>query len=514
MPYPRFTKVIIHHFLSKNKSVSKRRALFMNSIKDDVVLGRLKFVSKRKDNQVYGMSIPDVMVNDDIKNSKAYKTYLAISTSIVVSKKARKGMKSTDAPKKKGSITAVDNIIPNPEEALKLGKSINRTKAEEKEEARRVHETHERLVTEKPTSDEASGESDDEQEGRLTGRIPTGVVIKDTLNVSMKKILDQSYKLKASRHAYRIQRKTRDSNERAGITPEIPDEPKGKSTGSNEGAGITPEVLDKPNGKSVAQDDDWGYDEEEVILSSDDERTESEKETVKSEKADEETTDEDEHDDADEEMNNAENADEVKKDQEMADAEKNEKTKLPPSTSSLSLSSDYNNQFLNLSSDVSLVNTVKETTDTEINSLLDTVRLEKKVEPLSKVDHFEAIKESVQANVINKVKNQLPKFLPKAVSNFVNPRIESTVREVLQTTPAFLDQSSSTPGQSSSSAVESLSEYELKKILFNKMDISRSYMTHDKHQELYDDLLNSMCLDDAIKSSQVNPDKVIQKRHR
>ncbi|GJR15568.1 hypothetical protein Tco_0798220 [Tanacetum coccineum] len=142
-----------------------------------------------------------------------------------------------------------------------------------------------------------------------------------------------------------------------------------------------------------------------------------------------------------------------------------------------------------------------------------TVRLEKKVEALSKVDHFEAIKESVQANVINKVKNQLPKLLPKVVSDFVNLRIESTIREVLQTTPVFLDQSSSTPGQSSSSVVESLSEYELKKILFDKMDISRSYMTH-KHQELYDDLLNSMCLDDAIASSQVNPDKVQQKRHR
>ncbi|GKB94547.1 hypothetical protein Tco_0980684 [Tanacetum coccineum] len=185
------------------------------------------------------MSIPDVMVNDDIKNSKAYKTYLAISTGIMVPKKARKGMKTTDAPKKKGSITAVDNIIPNLEEALKLGKSINRTKVEEQEEARRVHETHERLVTEKPTSDQSSDESDDEQE-------------------------------------------------------EVPNEPKGKSTGSNEGVGITPEVPDKPNGKFVAQDDDWGYDEEKVILFSDDERTESEKEMAESEKADEESVDEEE----------------------------------------------------------------------------------------------------------------------------------------------------------------------------------------------------------------------------
>ncbi|GJW85800.1 hypothetical protein Tco_0158945 [Tanacetum coccineum] len=139
--------------------------------------------------------------------------------------------------------------------------------------------------------------------------------------------------------------------------------------------------------------------------------------------------------------------------------------------------------------------------------------LEKKVEALSKIDHSEAIEESVQANVINKVKNQLPNFLPKAVFDFVNPRIESTVCEVLQKTPAFLAQSSSTPNQSSSKAAESLSEYELNKILFDKIDRSRSYMTHDKHQELYDALLNLMCLDDAIASGEVNPDKVLRKRH-
>ncbi|GJR96048.1 hypothetical protein Tco_0268222 [Tanacetum coccineum] len=41
------------------------------------VLGRLKFVSKNEDNQVYGMSIPDVMINKEIENYKAYQTYLA-----------------------------------------------------------------------------------------------------------------------------------------------------------------------------------------------------------------------------------------------------------------------------------------------------------------------------------------------------------------------------------------------------------------------------------------------------
>ncbi|GJR51336.1 hypothetical protein Tco_1401857 [Tanacetum coccineum] len=80
-----------------------------------------------------------------------------------------------------------------------------------------------------------------------------------------------------------------------------------------------------------------------------------------------------------------------------------EKPELLLSTSSHSLSSNYGNQFLNVSSDSSLVGIIKEPTNTEINSLLD-AQIQQ-----TKVDHSEAIEASVQANLINEVKNQLPK---------------------------------------------------------------------------------------------------------
>ncbi|GJU21826.1 retrovirus-related pol polyprotein from transposon TNT 1-94 [Tanacetum coccineum] len=444
------------------------------AFKDGVVLGRLKFVSKGEDNQVYGMSIPNVMVNDDIKNSKAYQTYLSISTGVVIPKKAKKGIKSPTTPKKN--------------------------------------------VSEKPTSDE----SEEEQEGRLTQRRPTGVFIRDTPNVSMKKTLDQSQKLKgieilsdaaqlaahiqkvikASRRAYKYQQQT---------------------GGSSEGVGITPE----------------GSDEEEIILSTDEERIESETEVAESEKSNKETSDEDEvhsddelhanneahddeyvhdedekHDDADEETNDVENTDEAKDDQDMADAEKvdskktekekvdieqarddkaeddqvgslifvtrKEKSKVPPSSSSLSLSSNYApllDVLIPEQTTTALILTPLTTplptppisseaptiTTTVPDPLLIVLQrvsyLERKFESWTKVDHSEAIEESVQANIINKVKNQLPKFLPKAVSNFVNPIIESIICD------------------------------------------------------LYDALLNSIMLDEAIASRNVNPDKVLRKRH-
>nr|GEV73043.1 hypothetical protein [Tanacetum cinerariifolium] len=222
-------------------------------------------------------------------------------------------------------------------------------------------------------SDEGSDESDEEHKDRRTRRRPTGVVIRDTLNVSTKKTLDESQKLKG------MEMLSNAAYEGAGITPEVLDKPKVKSKGSSKGVGITPKVPDKPKGKYVAQDDDWGFDEKEVIFSSDEERTESEKETTKCEKADKESVDEDDvHSDdelhtkedeqtnnetmrmnmcmmmlrimmmlmmlallffkacvlhvflyhvTNEKMNNAENADEVKEDQEMADAEKVESKK-------------------------------------------------------------------------------------------------------------------------------------------------------------------------------------------
>ncbi|GKB02122.1 reverse transcriptase domain-containing protein [Tanacetum coccineum] len=80
IPYPRFTKVIINHFLSNRNSLPKRQASFINKIKYGSVLGKLKFVHKGEEHQKYGMSIPDSMMSDAIRNSTHYMTYLALST--------------------------------------------------------------------------------------------------------------------------------------------------------------------------------------------------------------------------------------------------------------------------------------------------------------------------------------------------------------------------------------------------------------------------------------------------
>nr|GFA43412.1 hypothetical protein [Tanacetum cinerariifolium] len=49
MPYPRFTKVIINHFTSKDNTISIRNMINLHIVRNDTLLGTLKFVSKIED---------------------------------------------------------------------------------------------------------------------------------------------------------------------------------------------------------------------------------------------------------------------------------------------------------------------------------------------------------------------------------------------------------------------------------------------------------------------------------
>ncbi|GKC62665.1 hypothetical protein Tco_1095263, partial [Tanacetum coccineum] len=175
VPNQEFTKIIICYFLSKHNSISKRQGSPYNTFEDDGGIGWLRFIRKGEEHQVYGKSIPDILVTDDIQNSEAFKTFIALSIGLIPPKKGggkgSQGTKATVTPKKattapkktlpkkkesknkvshkQSSITAYDSILQDPNEALKLGKSVSLTEAEITEEHRRVHETYKCLVTER-----------------------------------------------------------------------------------------------------------------------------------------------------------------------------------------------------------------------------------------------------------------------------------------------------------------------------------------------------------------------------
>nr|GEW33574.1 hypothetical protein [Tanacetum cinerariifolium] len=250
------------------------------------------------------------------------------------------------------------------------------------------------------------------------------------------------------------------------------------------------------------------------ILTTDDERTKSE-----SEKADEETdNDEEVHDDdevhEDEEVHEDDDeiADEEKADEEMAgvkkdDSKKIEEEKVDDDQARADQAGDdqavkddqaWTLIFQTPLLDVLVLVIPKQTTPTPTTPptiieaqddhvsksnpsttvLHRLLELEKKVVELSKVNHSEVIEEPRQANVLNEVRNQIPKFLPK----------------------------------SSSTQADSLSELELKNILLDKMQNSGSFLDHDKHLDLYSALMNSIVLDEAIKKGKLDPAKVLKRK--
>ncbi|GKD70915.1 hypothetical protein Tco_1325005 [Tanacetum coccineum] len=101
--------------------------------------------------------------------------FIKYSTSLLPPKKSRG---SRRVIKKKVSISADDNIIPEPDVALELGKSLSLTEAAEEEAARQVHATHERIVI----------ESDLEPARRR----PSGIAFRDTSRLSKKMSPDSS----------------------------------------------------------------------------------------------------------------------------------------------------------------------------------------------------------------------------------------------------------------------------------------------------------------------------------
>ncbi|GJW93641.1 hypothetical protein Tco_0173313 [Tanacetum coccineum] len=83
------------------------------------------------------------------------------------------------------------------------------------------------------------------------------------------------------------------------------------------------------------------------------------------------------------------------------------------------------------------------------------------------------LSESLTARIKEQVKDQLPQILPKEVSNFAPPVIEALIKESRD--EVTLAKVSSQP-HSTYEAASTLTEFELKKILIDKMEKSESYL--------------------------------------
>ncbi|GJV31897.1 hypothetical protein Tco_1392297 [Tanacetum coccineum] len=100
--------------------------------------------------------------------------------------------------------------------------------------------------------------------------------------------------------------------------------------------------------------------------------------------------------------------------------------------------------------------------------------------------------ESLTTRIKEQVKDQLPQILPKEVSNFAPPVIEELIKESRD--EVTLAKVSSQP-HSTYEAASTLTEFELKKILLDKIEKSESYLAALEHRDCYDSLKKSYDLD-------------------
>ncbi|GJR73454.1 hypothetical protein Tco_0085819 [Tanacetum coccineum] len=103
--------------------------------------------------------------------------------------------------------------------------------------------------------------------------------------------------------------------------------------------------------------------------------------------------------------------------------------------------------------------------------------------------YIELVDTSMRAIIKEEVNTQLPQILPQVVSDFVNPVIEKNVTESVEA--AVLTRSSSQP-TSTYKAVASLSEFELTKILIDKMEKNKSYDKSDNTDNDFFDLFGEV----------------------
>nr|GEX62518.1 hypothetical protein [Tanacetum cinerariifolium] len=236
-----------------DKTISMRNIIKLHKFCDDSLLGTLKFVSKTQDYRQYGALILNDMINQDIKDSEAYKTYYDFPTRKVPPRKARK-YKKVASP--------LRNLSPVKEaKHVKKGKRVKR------------HAKNSTTVA------------------------ITGVVKRDTpgVSVSKKKAPDKTDRSKgieilsdvALSKADQLKEATKRSKKDFHISQAcgsydgtdfesgVPDEQQRKTSSRDERTSTKPGIPDVPTYDSESENESWGDSEDDNDDKSDDDKADS-----------------------------------------------------------------------------------------------------------------------------------------------------------------------------------------------------------------------------------------------
>ncbi|GJW93762.1 hypothetical protein Tco_0173434 [Tanacetum coccineum] len=114
MYYPRFTKVIINHFMSQDQSIPRRNKVDWHMTNDDPILTTMRFIPQHEVVQKYDAILPDNLTTQAMKESEAYKTYYAFATGKAIPKpkyvRRSTKEKTVQAPKASSGSFKVQNV--------------------------------------------------------------------------------------------------------------------------------------------------------------------------------------------------------------------------------------------------------------------------------------------------------------------------------------------------------------------------------------------------------------------
>ncbi|GJX08576.1 hypothetical protein Tco_0196508 [Tanacetum coccineum] len=592
MSYPRFTKIIIDYFMSKDQSISRRNKMFWHTTRDDTMFTSIGCISRHEDTQVYGNILPKEPTNQAMLESNAYKTYYAFASREKTPKPkyVQKKADSDTSPKQKSVQATKGTKIKS---KAKVAKSDKKKQPAKKPKAKGLAVLSEVALNEAEQLKLATKRSKTQFHSSHVSGSGDGVG-------TQSKVLDEQ------------NLETTGADEGTGTIPRVPDVPIYKSESEKESWGdskdededdendyddISDEGDDDNDGSNGndGDDDDANEDDKQEgdDTNDDDEETDSDRtelggikipildqsiteyyEEEEEEKIDDEETMNDDEDDEvtkelyedvnlgykDTEMTNAdqgaseqqnvsqESGSSVSSDltskllilenpspanNEIAslmetlarhatavpEITSNFTTTIPsppsffnpllqqatptptptttleattsfPSLSDFSSVFRFNNRVTNLEKDLSEIKQVDQYAQalSSIPAIVDRFKDNKLGEAINKAiqahnldcrqeaqdkknAYIELVNTSMRALIKEEVNTQLPQILPQAVSDFANPVIEKNVTELVEA--AVLTRSSSQP-TSTYEATASLSEFELIKILIDKMEKNKS----------------------------------------
>ncbi|GKD45484.1 hypothetical protein Tco_1270129 [Tanacetum coccineum] len=531
MYYPRFTKVIVDYFMAKDQAIPRRNKMFWHYARDDFMFTTVRVISKHQDTQVYGAILPQHLTNQAMLESEAYMTYRAYATGEKTPKpkSTKKKADSESSPKTKPTQASKGKRIKTSakgDKAAKMKQSATKSKGLTVLSEVALSEADQMKLATKRSKKEfhsshASGSGD-------------GVDIQS-------KVPDEQ------------QQTVSGTNEGAGDKLEVPDVPEYRSESEEESWTFSQGEDDEENDEHDSEDDNDEHDSENDNDDEDDDQENVSGETksdddgddfvhlnLSTHKADDqeedkandddevssdqkvstppdyEITDEDENQEDDDNVMRGEQEDEElygdlnlnmdKRDDEMTDAQTNQETKevhvtlttKPPvvQQQSSSVLLDLVSKFINPSPNTgidSILNPnvqsdIPVNVSTELSKLKQTNQFAEAISSIPGiVDNYLASKMKDAVNIDSNIKAIIKDHVKAQVSKIM-PKVEKYVTESLGA--KVLARSSNQP-QTYYAAAASLSEFELKKILIDKIEENKSMNRSNIQKNLYNTLSES-----------------------